>query len=403
MKLNKKTTTLILITTIFATATAAQTQGPSSNVQATLKNTDPFPLQSGEQGDLRFKIVNKGNTETQVEVKLLDNYPFQVKPGRQKMYELGEVVPGEEYHISTEVLVADDAPDGSNDFKVRIISGDLNRTVNIPVEVQSDDIELNLANLKTQPLQLMPDTENNQISIDIVNNGEKKAENVILNLYTPEFFEETSSFSTRKALGNIKPGERKTASFNLDISESAESGMIRLNTTTSYSTDDSTNTVEKEDSFQLNIEGKPQFEITSVESELKTGTTKQLRMEVKNTGDEKSSSTRIRVMDSSDQPFSYDSSSQYIGTLQPGQTGEAVFEVETEQDAVPKDYLIDFEVRGVKDTEVFVEDQTVEASVSKANQDSGTSPALIAVPIIVIAAIIFYFREEIRGKIRRRD
>jgi hypothetical protein len=179
--------------------------------------------------------------------------------------------------------------------------------------------------------------------------------------------------------------------------------MIKLNTTTSYSADDSTNTVEKEDRFQLNIEGKPQFEITSVVSELKTGTTKQLRMEVKNTGDEKSSSTRIRVMDSSDQPFSYDSSSQYIGTLQPGQTGEAVFEVETEQDAVPKDYLIDFEVRGVKDTEVFVEDQTAEASVSKANQDSGTSPALIAVPIIVIAAIIFYFREEIRQKIRNKD
>lgn len=379
----KKLTTILALTTILSTLALGQT-GPSSNIEAQLVNTDPFPLQSGEQGDLRFKVINDGNAEADVEVNLLDNYPFQVKEDRQTNYDLGKLVPGQEYQISTEVVLADDAPDGANDFKARIISGDLNRTVNIPVEVQSQDIELNLANLQTQPSQLMPDTDNNQISIDIVNNGEKTAENVVLNLNAPEFFEETSSFSTRKSLGNIGPGEVKTASFNLDINESAPAGEASFETLISYSADDSTSMIEQSDNFQMNIEGKPQFRIIDSESNLQTGNTGELRLTVENNGQEKSSSTRIRVMDSSDQPFTYDSSSQYIGTLEPGQKGEAVFNVETDSDGEIKDYLVDFEIRGVKNTEVFVEDETVSIGVENGETENENSSNLPLIGIIVV-------------------
>ncbi|QGA80955.1 COG1361 S-layer family protein [Candidatus Nanohalobium constans] len=399
--LNMKTTALIIITAFIASNGLAQVnQGPSSNVESTLINTDPVPLQSGEQGDLRFKIENTGGTDAEdVEVRLLDNYPFQVKQDRKKVYRLGSLETGQEYQISTEVLVAEDAPDGSNDFKLRVISGDLNRTVNVPVEVQSSDIELNLANLQTQPQQLMPDTDNNQVSIDLVNNGDKTAENVVLNLEAPEYFEQTSSFSTRKALGNINPGEKKTSTFVLDLNKTAPAGMAELSTKTSYSASDSTSQVTQTDSFQLNIEGKPQFKVTGVEGGLKTGSTEELRLTVKNRGEEKSSSTRIRVMDSSDQPFSYDSSSQYIGTLEPGQEGEAVFEVETETDAAAKEYLLDFEIRGVKDTEVFVEDTTTPAEVKQSQKSSDIPLPAIAILILAISGAAYLFRNKIRDKV----
>jgi len=377
-------------------ASAQSFNGASTNLEAQFINSDPVPLQSGESGDIRFKIVNNGDTEAgDVSVQLLDNYPFEVKPDRQTNYSLGEVVPGQEYIISTEVLVADDAPDGSNSFKIRIDSEDLERTVNVPVEVQSNDIELNLANLQTQPGQLMPDTDNNQLMIDIVNNGEKTGENVILNLKAPESFEQTSSFSTRKSLGNIQPGERKTASFNLDITENASAGMTSFETVTTYTAGDSTSQVEQTDNFQLNLEGKPQFQVTKNESGLSTGSTGTLRLQVENTGSDTSSSTRIRVLDSSDQPFSYGSSSKYIGTLDPGQTGEAVFEVETESTAAIKEYLLDFETRGVKDTETFVEDTTVEVQVENGTQESSRGlliPVIAAVIILITVGAVFYRR-----------
>jgi hypothetical protein len=394
-----KTATITFATLLLFTAVAAQTHaGSSSNVEATLINTDPVPLQSGESGDLTFKLVNSGNTEAKdVQVELLDNYPFQVKPDRKKVYSLGEMVQTQEYQISTEVMVADDAPDGSNNFKIRVIHGELNKTVNVPVEVQSDDIELNIANLKTQPKQLMPDTDNNLMTVEVVNNGEKTSENTVLDLEMPNYFEQTSSFSTRQALGNIQPGQVKTAEFNFDMSEEAEAGLTEIKATLTYSPGDSTSEVTQEINFDVDVEGRPWFEIIDSESQLKTGSTRELRLEVKNKGDEKSSSTRIRVLDSSDQPFSYDSSSQYVGTLEPGQTGTAVFEVETESDAPAKEYLLDFEIRGVKGTEVFVEDTTVEASVSQGQQSSSsTIYLLIAGVLLVLVGGVYYFRDRLR-------
>jgi hypothetical protein len=189
----------------------------------------------------------------------------------------------------------------------------------------------------------------------------------------------------------------KPAEFNFDITEDAPSGPITLEGSMTYTAGDSSSEVTKDVSFDVNLEGRPQFEITEVESDLQTGSTGELRLTVENTGDEDSSSTRIRVLDSSDQPFTYDSSSQYIGTLEPNQSGTAVFEVDTDSGASAKDYLIDFEVRGVKGTEVFVEDSTVQASVS--NGDSGSAPVI---PIVVILAALgiagFIFRDRIRER-----
>ena len=397
--MNMKTFTLTFATILLLTAVTAQTQSSSSsNVETTLINTDPAPLQSGESGDLRFKLINSGNTEAEdVEVELIDNYPFEVKPDRQRTYTLGNMVPGQEYQISTEVLVADDAPDGSNNFRVRVTYGNLNKTVNVPVEVQSDDIELNLANLKTQPSQLMPDTDNNVLTVEVVNNGEKTSENTVLDLNLPDTFEQTSSFSTRQVLGNIQPGQVKTAEFNFDISEKAEAGPTGITGNLTYSPDDSTSKIIQEVDFTTILEGRPQFRINSSDSDLKTGSTRELRLKVKNTGDEKSSSTRIRVLDSSDQPFSYDSSSKYIGTLQPGETGSAVFEVETESDAAAKKYLLDFEVRGVKDTEVYVEDSTIQAEVENGEKSSSNLPILVFIALAGLVASGYFFREKIKS------
>ena len=402
MKTKHKTTTVLILAAAFLGAASAQSYGSSTNIETTLVNTDPDTLQSGEQGDILFKVWNTGDIAADnVRVKLLDNYPFQVKEGRKTDYSFGKMVPNQEYQVSTEVVVAEDAPDGANMFKFRILSGDMNRTKEIPVEVQSEDIELKIANLQTQPQQLMPDTDNNQLSIDLVNYGEKEAESVVLEIETPEYFERKSSFSTRKSLGTIAGGEKASAKFNFDIDKQAPSGMTDFQAKLSYSAEDSDEEIENKENFQVYLEGKPQFEITDVESKLQTGATNQLSLTVKNTGTKKSSSTRIRVMDSSDQPFTYDSSSQYIGTLEPGQSGEAVFEVETDSSSEAKDYLIDFEVRGVKDTEVFVEDETVSASVSKTNQGSDSSLPLVAGLIVLTAAGIYFLRDRLRELIER--
>ncbi|MFB6166670.1 MAG: COG1361 S-layer family protein [Candidatus Nanohaloarchaea archaeon] len=398
--MKRKAAVLAALLLLLSTGAVSKTARPSTNLDAVLLNTDPVPLQSGEDAEIGFKIRNTGNIEAEnVEVRILDSFPFRLKPDTKRNYSIGDVKPGMAHYIFTEVLVSGDAPDGINDLKVRISHGGFSKVVNIPLQVQSRDIELNLANLRTSPAHLTPGTESATLSIEVVNNGERTAENVVLDIGLPSTLQETSTFSTRQALGNVKPGEVKTAEFSFDVRENASKGDFEIPVDIGYSTDDSqaTSRITEETLVGFHLAGRPQYRVVDVDSSLESGSEGQIRVTVRNTGSEKSSSTRIRVLDSSELPFNYDSASQYIGTLEPGQNGTAVFETTVESGAEVKKYLIDFEVRGVKDTQVFVEDTTVPVEVREGEGGSPLTPLAVLAGLAVIAAAGYAFRGRIRS------
>ncbi|WP_414837062.1 COG1361 S-layer family protein [Candidatus Nanohalococcus occultus] len=400
---NKQLFVLGITAIMLANPAIAQTQQTSSgatvNLDTVLLNTDPVPVQSGEDAQVTFKVVHRGSVEAQdVQVTVQDSFPFELEPDEQRTYDLGTVTPGEEYYITTNVLVADNAPDGESNLQAEIqTQSDVSITRDVPVNVQSSDVDLSLANLQTSPATLMPDTEDNQMTVELVNQGEKTAENVVLNLDFPDVFEERSSFSSRQSLGNLPAGETKSATFNFDISENATSGEIEVPGAVSYSTGDDAGTIEKEVSFSTYLEGKPQYEVVSMSSDLTVAGSGTITAEIENTGSVESSSTRIRLLDNSDLPFSFDSSSEYIGTLEPGQTGTAVFQVDTESGATAKDYLLDFELRGTHGTEVFVEDTTLQVDVSASSSSSSGIPLQYAGlgVLIVLGGAAFLFRERL--------
>ena len=392
---------LFIAIAILAVLPAATAQDTRSTVQldAQLLNTDPFPVQSGEKADIRIAIRNTGNTEAEdVTVNLKDRYPFRIAPDRQKEYNIGSITPGEKYYISTEVLVDEEASDGLNDFRVNLQNQDFSRTKDIPIETTSNQVNLNLAKIQSSPSNLKPDTDDAEITLEVANNGEKTAENVVLNIGLPYGFEPLSSVSTRQALGNIAPGEIKPATFRFDINDSAEKGVTSFPGNLSYGLNDSVEEGFKNADFELYLSGAPRYEIVNYESDLRVDSQGKIRITVENTGSVESESTRIRVLDSADLPFSYGSSSAFIGTIQPGQNGTAVFDVTTENGAAVKEYLLDFEVRGVKDTEVFVDDKTLRVNAAASGSSNGPSNALIAgiVALLVVGgAIVFLFRERL--------
>lgn len=393
---------LLLAILLTASTLATAAEGPSVDLDGTLLTTDPHPVESGEDARVSFKIRNTGNSAAEdVKVEILDSYPFELKPDRKQNYSLGTVRPGESYYITTYVLVAEDSPDGENDLRIRITNDDFSRTESIPVTVQSEDIELNLANLETSPSALMPDTEDNQMTLEVVNNGEKTAENVVVELQLPDPFQETSSFSTRQSLGNVEAGEVKSAEFSFDLSENISTGMWRIPGTISYTASDNTPEIEEEVSFETFISGKPQYRIDSVSSDLRTGSSGTIEVKVTNTGSEKSESTRVRILDNSDLPFSFDSSNRFMGSLRPGDTGTVVFDVSVENDANAKEHLLDFEIRGVKDSEVFVEEKV--RAVDVRDGERGQNLPLIPVAVLgvlVAGAGIFLYRRE-NGRFRK--
>lgn len=393
------TRTLKLLTVTIATlaiiASGVAVSSQSSNLKATLINTDPVPLQSGDDGDIRLKITNKGSQEAEnVTVRLRDRFPFTVVPGRQSTYQLGTVHPGQEYYISTEVLVADDAPDGMNPFHLSVTTPGLSRQIEVPVEVADSAVSLQLASIATAPATLYPGTDDASMTVSVTNTGEAAAENAVLELGLPDGFEQTSSFSSRAALGTVAAGATTEAEFSFDVVDDAVSGSLEVPATISYEEGSDQVLERRNTSFAVYLDGRPQFEVVNVTSALQQGQTGPIRVTVRNTGAVESSSTRLRVLDNSDLPFSFDSASAYIGSLDPGETGTAVFSPSVDDDAVVKEHLLDVEVRGTKDTTVFVDQHTVRLGVSN-GADGGSLPVLpvIGLGLLVVAGLGYRFRD----------
>ncbi len=372
-------------------------QGETVNFEGTFINSDPTPLQSGETGDITFKIVNTGSTEaSDVSVELQDRYPFTVLEDRKTSYNLGNMAPGQEYQISTEVRVDEDADDGLQDFRLTVDHGDLERTVDIPVEVRDEDVQLSLANLNTQPSIIRPDTDDNTLKLELSNNGEETGENVVVNLDFPHGFEETSSFSSRQQLGDIGPGELKTADFVFDLNESTRSGSNELDASITYGDPDDEERTTVEETFSIQVEGKPIFEAELVSADLSEGNSGTVDLRITNVGTEEAESTRVRVKEASDQPFSFDSSNSYIGTLKPEASTRVEFDL-TPDSGSSGDHLVDFQVRGVKGEEVFTEDQTVELSVEESSQ---SSPIRYLIVAGLVVGVLIYFRKSLIEKLR---
>lgn len=379
-----KTTTLTLLL-LLAAATGASASVPASNLDTTFLNADPYPLHAGDSGEVRFKISNTGSQAADnVTVRLQDSYPFTIMPDRQRVFRLGTVRRGEPYYLSTEVQVADDATDGSRDLVAVIETGDLSRTVQIPVSVESSDVSLQLASLSTTPTTLMPDTEDATMTVSVTNTGDAAAENAVLELDLPDAFEQTSSFSSREALGTVEAGTVTKASFSFDIAAAAGQGPVTVPASLTYTDGDgdSSERTVRNTSFQLYLDGRPQFAIVNVTESLRTGETGSIRITVRNTGSVESASTRLRVLDNSDLPFGFDSASAYIGSLEPGQTGTAVFSPSVESGAAVKQHLLDVELRGKKDTTVFLEQETVRLRVR-----DGGGGGLPVLPLVIGLAI----------------
>ncbi|MDY6777299.1 MAG: NEW3 domain-containing protein, partial [Candidatus Nanohaloarchaea archaeon] len=359
-------TTKILAFTVFAVLVLPQAAAVpnATKLDPVLIQTDPFPAEAGEDLDVQFKVRNTGTFPLRnVTIEVLDTYPFTVLPDARDRFRLGTVRASgwNEYFLSTEVRVAPDASDGRQELQLRITTGNGTResvVKAIPIQVASTAPALSIANLQTKPSTLLPDTEDNSIRLSIVNNGDETAESVHARIKLPEGFTPVNALSTTASLGSLQPGMTRPVSFSFDIADTVESGIHVLPVQVNYTESEGGKEHRIMRRIQIAVSGRPQFRLVNITSSLSTGSRGRIRLTVRNVGGKTSESTRVRVLENSDLPVSFESSNRLVGTLQPGMTGTVVFTPTVEKDAIAQEYILDFEVRGVEGTSVFVEDVT---------------------------------------------
>lgn len=397
---------IFFISAVLSPVTAAPLTGViGSKIQMNFMYQDPDPAEAGKYIDLRWQIVNTvGGTTENLRFRLEAGYPFTFEAGDTPDKYLGTSTGTNDnkiyYVLHYKLKVADNALKGTYNVTLGWTGGEGWMTKDFPIYIDSKKSDFVVGALVTSPEKLIADTDEAKLSVNIDNIGKGKAENVKVKLLLPAGFKPTYSYSDEDSLGIIDKGSSKKATFYVDIDESVTEGEYgaKLNITYRDENDENNQYRTKTIDLRIPIKPAPHLVIESIAStpeKMVPGGKADILIKVRNTGNEKAHAVSLRVFKDSSQPFEFSEKSDFIGKLEPDESGEAVIRLGIDSTAAAKKYLLDVELRGIDQKEnVVVFRRTVPLTVAAESGSPLKSMGLIAGALVLLGGVgaVYYLK-----------
>lgn len=367
-------------------------------LDVTLLNQDPDPAEPGEYVELRFKVQKAGNDElNDISFELQPQYPFRFDESDTPIKDLGswkiQSDNNEYYSLYYKLRVDEEALEDVYNLTLVQRANGIKQSSDFEVRVdEPKNIELDIGSVKTSPQELVPDFDDASIDIEIVNNGEEDASQVISQMQLPDGVDESFGYSNRDTLGTIEAGSKKTAKYYIDTLENLSSGVHQTQLDIQYKNNEDNTVEEIEVPFELRVFGKPQYELlsTNVTKGLSEGSRGEIFVELTNIGEKDADLVSVQLFKDSSQPFSFDDKSDFIGKIEQGDSGQAMFNFDVDEGAVGKEYKITMQIRSIVDEEVFVEEKDLTIPVENGNKDSDYTMYYIAIGIIISLGLGYF-------------
>lgn len=393
---------LILLLSAAAVSGAPITGATGSRIQMNFMYQDPDPADAGKYIDIRWQIVNTiGGASDNLKFHLDAGYPFLFEAGDTPDKYLGTGVGTNEkevyYVLHYKLKVADNALKGTYNVTLGYSTGEGWTNKVFPIYIDPKKPDFVVGALLTSPEKLIADTDEAKLSVNIDNIGKGNAQNVKVKLILPPGFKPTYSYSDEDNIGILEKGKSKTSNFYVDIAENVKEGEYSAKLNITYRDENDEENQYRTKTLDLNIPIKPapHLVIESVTYKpdiILPGANADLLVKVKNMGTEKADSVSLRVFKDSAQPFQFSEKSDFIGKLEPGDTGDAVIRLTVESSAVAKKYLLDVELRAIDQKEnVMIFRRTVPLTVS--DEKKGLPSAGVFGILVVIGAAAYFRRK----------
>lgn len=328
--------------------------GDRVNISANMH--EPNRLDKTWDEDKRLKVVLKpGNRLTREYVTIEDDRDDSV----------GFLFPDAVWNQRFQVKVGSGAPTGMYDFelhmqylengepvKIQTEDGEYNVTIirsfSMPVDSEGVDISSNV--LRTEPSIPRPGDDYVETYVRFTNTGNKPVEEIDIRPSTPENIVPAYSSDEKFYVNKLMEGGSAEKTVSLKLDEDLEAGLHIVNLSTTYE-DESGNRYSKSLGLPLRVEGRPDLELVSARTEMRSGETSDLRVQVENTGEQDAESVTARIITERAQPFSLNDRSSYIGEIESGETGEAVMALSSERNGALKTHQVKVQLRANGDSE----------------------------------------------------
>jgi len=203
---------------------------------------------------------------------------------------------------------------------------------------------------------------------------------------------------TEYSIGDLDPGESANFSFDVEVSESAESGPKQFSLRPEYR--NSENEQRTGDSFVTRQEIQPErdtFDLTTSNATLSKGSSAAFTIDVTNTGDKTVRDVSAKMF--ADSPISVGDSEAFISELEPGETKTVVFEISAAGSAIEKSYpvSVDFQYDEPDGDTVLSDTYRLPVEVTASESGGGGGPpilpivGLVAVVVVIVGAVYARF------------
>jgi uncharacterized membrane protein len=350
---------------------------------------DSSTAQAGEKFNLAVTVTSEYDvTKYDLQLSLDPDSPFDMDSDEED-WDIGDLEKDQSKSRTFRVEIDDDAEsdDYRLDFKFEDTKDDWKDYFDI--DVDSNKVDIIIAAVESSPLTLVPDTEDVKLTVNLENQGGQSAKFVKSKLVLPDGFIPSNSYSDSYSIGAIAAESEQDAVFYITVDKNIRSGLYKGKVDLEYEEDNDHKTVSLE--FDLPVQGKPQFRIDSVTqmSKFIPGSTSKIKVKITNIGDKTAEETSIKVFERSDNPFTFQEKTYFIGTLEPGDSGTAVLEVAVDKGATPNNYLINAQMRSINDGNVLVSDETLGITVSAYEKTSADYLKLaVIVNLVILSALV---------------
>jgi len=376
-------------------------------VEVSINNLDPVPAEAGRVVNVWFKVENPDFQDSETGVRLtIDPQDFlELAEGEPATKNIGILGPGASQIVQYRLFVQDDAFEGLHTIvaSVQYDGGSFSKDLTIQVtEKDFKEVDLIVGDVESDPARIKPDDDNVKIDVTILNLGDGRAQAVRTELGAlPAGVEASESYSATSLLGNVEADSSAVATFYLDIGRETMPGEYNTNLKVSYKykpdeEEDAFVFEEKQIPMVLAIKPIPLYEISKVEltpETLTAGDKVTLRMTVTNIGEEEGESVRIKAYIKSEQPFSFDKSSDFIApSLKPGESGQGTLEFDIDDDANLQKYYLDLEIKSLVNDDVVTSNEKIEVVVANPRPNNPWTAVIIIGSIALIVIAYFVYR-----------
>ena len=261
-----------------------------------------------------------------------------------------------------------------------------NETINLPIKIKPE-LKISVISIKSEHLNA--GTEG-YVTLEVKNIGHENGKNAIIKIIRNDMSPVLPS-SGSMYIGDFSINQVISSRFKVSVTSDAEEQTYPIDVLVNYENNEGDQVSSDVETIGLPVGKKIDFGIISDPDTVSPGQKKVITVRYTNTGGALAYNVQARI--SAVDPFTSNDDTAFLGTLAPGETRDAAFEISVDKSATLKEYALDSEVRyrDALDNSMISDPMKVRIVVEK-EKSLLSNPFVLAgiVAAVILAGFLIY-------------